>query len=167
MRIILTALVAPVLLAGCKNVSGSYPSLQPRAAEGIDPRLPVAPLSAPTATSAEVIARLNELVRQARSGDAAFRPLMTAAERAAGSAGGAQSESWILAQQALSAAMAARGPTTRAMGDVDELAARELERSGTLSPADLLAVQQAAAAISAIARDQQVRIEAVARRLGA
>jgi hypothetical protein len=92
---------------------------------------------------------------------------MTRAERLAGTAGARQSESWILAQQALSAATAARGSTTRALGDLDALAARQLEQSGTIATADLAAVQQAAAAISSIARAQQERIDAVARRLGA
>ena len=155
-----------MLLAGCSKVDGPYPSLQPRAAETVDPRLPVAPLSAPAAASAALIAQLDTLLSQARTGDAAFRPAVARAEQLARSAGGPQSESWILAQQALSAAMAARGPTMRALGDVDELAARQIELRATIAPADLLSVQQAAAAISAIASDQQARIEAVARRLG-
>ena len=167
MRHFLPMLIAATLLAGCSKVGGPYPSLQPRSAETIDPRLPVAPLSAPTGVSAALAEQLDVLLGRARAGDAAFLPAMDRAEQLARSAAARQSESWILAQQALSAAMAARGPTTRALGDADELAARQLEQRGTIAPADLLAVQRAAAAISAIAGAQQARIEAVARRLGA
>jgi hypothetical protein len=167
MRSLLLALSASVLLAGCNNVGGPYPSLQPRSAEGIDPRLPVAPLSAPAPVTPALLAQVEALVGQARAGDAAFAPAMARAEQVASGAGASQTESWIVAQQALSAAMAARAPTTRAMGDVDELAARQLTGSGTIAPADLVAVQRAAAEITAIANGQQQRIEAVARRLGA
>ena len=168
MRPFLPLLIATAAaLGGCSKVGGPYPSLQPRSAEAIDPRLPVAPLSSPGAVTSDLTRQLDALLGQARAGDAAFRPAMTRAERLAGSAGARQSESWILAQQALSAATAARGSTTRALGDLDALAARQLEQSGTIATADLAAVQQAEAAISSIARAQQERIDAVARRLGA
>ena len=51
-------------------------------------------------------------------------------ERLARAAGSPQGESWVAAQQALSAAQAARGPTTRALGDIDGLAAAALEQRG-------------------------------------
>jgi hypothetical protein len=167
MRLFLPLLIAAAALSGCSKVGGPYPSLQPRSAETIDPRLPVAPLSSPAAVSAGLAGQLGALVSQARAGDSAFRPAMAQAERLARSAATRQSESWILAQQALSAAAAARGPTTRALGDVDALAATQLEQAQTIPPADLAAVSQAAAAISSIAAEQQARIDAVARRLGA
>lgn len=166
MRSLLLLLLASALLSGCSKVGGPYPSLQPRSAEAIDPRLPVAPLSSPAAVTAELTGRLDSLVEQARSGDSAFRPAMAQAERLASAAGTRQGESWVLAQQALSAATAARAPTTRALGDLDALAAGQLEQSGTISPADLAAVKEAAALVSSIARAQQERIDAVARRLG-
>lgn len=166
MRSLLPIFLAPVLIVGCKNVGGPYPSLQPRSAEGIDPRLPVAPVSAPSSVSTALSSQLDDLVRQARAGDAAFVPAVARAERLASAAGAPQTESWILAQQALSAAMAARAPTTRAMADADELAARQVTQRGTISTADLTAIQRAAATISSIARSQQDRIEAAARRIG-
>lgn len=165
MRSLPPLLLASAVLVGCKNVGGPYPSLQPRTAEDIDPRLPVAPLSQPTPLSADLAAQLEELVRQARAGDAAFVPAIARAERLARAAGGRATESWIVAQQALSAAMAARAPTTRAMGDADELAARQVAQRGTISPADLVAIQRTAAVISGIARGQQERIEAAAMRI--
>jgi len=163
---------APILLllaaslAGCTSPGGPYPSLQPRPAEAIDPRLPVPPLSAPGPVSASLAAQLDDLVRQGRAGDSAFGGAMAEAERLAGAAGAPQSESWIAAQQALSAAAAARATTTKALGDIDAIAASQLERQRTISPADLAAVQQASAAVAAIDRAQHARIAAVSRRLG-
>jgi hypothetical protein len=91
---------------------------------------------------------------------------MAQAERLARSAGAAQSESWISAQQALSAAAAARAVTTRALADIDEIAADQLEQQRTLSPSDLAAVQDAAQAAGAIDRAQHARLASVSRQLG-
>ena len=161
-------LIAAILLmaTACSTPAGNLPSLQPRASEGIDPRLPVAPLSSGAPASEALNARLAELVRQGRSGDAAFAPAMVEAERLARAAGVAQGESWIAAQQALSAAAAARSMTTRALGDIDAIAAQQLEQQSTISPADLAAVREAAATVGAIDRRQHARLTAVARALG-
>ena len=110
--------------------------------------------------------RLGALVAQARDGDAAFGPAIAQAERAANSAGAPQSESWIAAQQALSAAVAARAPTVHALGDIDALGADKLQGQGGLAPADLSAIQQASATVGAIDQRQADRIAAIQRRLG-
>lgn len=155
-----------ILAAGCAEVGGPYPSLQPRAAEAIDPRLPVErPVNDRPVTPA-IAARLAELAGVARGGDAAFVPLAGEAERLAAAAGAARSESWIAAQEALSAAVAARGPTVRALGDIDGLGAERLAEQGGLSPNDLAAIQAAAADVGAIERRQAARIAAVQSRLG-
>ncbi len=111
-------------------------------------------------------ARLQQLVRQAREGDAVFRAAAEGAERLAGSAGARESESWIAAQQALSAAVAARAPTTRALGDIDALGSSAITARGGLAPADLAALQAAAAEVAGIDRRQASRIGAIQRRLG-
>ena len=72
-----------------------------------------------------------------------------AAERAASAAGARGSESWVAAQQALSALVAARGPVTRALADVDALAAATLARLGGISAGDKSAIETAAEAIAA------------------
>jgi len=155
-----------VAVSACVAQSGPTPSLQPRAAEAIDPRVPVEGKVNDRPVSPTLAARLSELVAQARSGDAAFAPAVEQAERLAGSAGGPQSESWIAAQQALSAAVSAREPTARALGDIDALGANMLQTNGGLAPADLAAIQKAAAEVGALDRRQATRVEAIQRRLG-
>ena len=153
-------------LAACAAPPGQPPSLAPRSAEAIDPRLPVRAEPVLAAPSAALAARLAELIASARGSDAEFGPAAAAAERLAATAGAAQSESWIAAQQALSAAVAARGPTARALGDIDALAARPLQERGAIPPGDLAAIEAAAAEVAAIERRQAARVEAVVARLG-
>jgi len=159
-------LVSVLLLAACSSAGGPYPSLQPRAAEAIDPRIePVRPMNDRPVTR-ELASQLAALVDQARAGDAAFEPAAANAERLAASAGAAQSESWIAAQTALSAAIAARRPTAVAQGDIDALGAGKLQSQGGIAPNDLKAIQEAAAQVASIARRQTDRIDAMQRRLG-
>lgn len=154
------------LLAACAAPSGPYPSLAPRAAEAIDPRVPI-PSEAPIGPAdANLTAHLAALIDQAQAGDAAFSDAAAHAERlAAAAAGSSQSESWVVAQQALSAAQAARGPTTRALGDIDSLAASALEQRGGIPAGNLAAIQAAAARVAEIARRQADRLDAIEARL--
>jgi hypothetical protein len=159
-------LIVLLLLGGCGSPGGPYPSLRPRAAEAIDPRVPVErPVNDRPVTPA-LAARLAELVSQARGGDAAFEPAAATAERLAAAAGAPQSESWIAAQEALTAAIAAREPTARALGDIDALAATMLQAQGGIAPNDLAAIQSAAAEAAAIDRRQTARIDALKKQLG-
>src|SRR4051812_8516278 len=146
-------------LSACAAPGGSYPSLQPRAAEAIDPRVPVVrPVNDRPVTS-ELAARLAALVDQARSGDSAFNAAASAAERLAGGAGAPRSESWIAAQEALTAAIAARRPTATALGDIDEIASTALQTRGGIAPNDLAAIQGAAATVGSIDQRQAQRID--------
>jgi hypothetical protein len=153
-------------LSACESTGGPFPSLQPRAAEALDPRVAVVRPMNDRPVTASLAARLSELVAEARSGDAAFRPLAEQAERLAAAAGAPQSESWVAAQQALSAALEARGPTATALGDIDALGATMLQRQQGLAPADLAAIQSAGAEAGAIDQRQADRVAAIQRRLG-
>jgi hypothetical protein len=160
------AFLTMLVLAGCSSAGGPYPSLQPRAAEDIDPRLqPVRPINDRPVAPA-LTAQLAALVDQARGGDTAFEPAVANAERLAAAAGAPQSESWIAAQEALSAAIAARKPTAIAQADIDALGARALQTQGGIAPNDLKAIQHAADEVAAIARGQTDRIDAIKKRLG-
>ena len=160
------AVLMSVGLIACAPSGGPFPSLQPRAGEDVDPRVPVIrPMNDRPVTPA-LASRLAELVSEARSGDAAFTPLAAEAERLAAAAGAPQSESWVAAQQALSAAVEARGPTARAVGDIDALGANLLQTQQGLAPADLAAIQSAGAEAGAIDQRQADRIKAVQARLG-
>ena len=159
-------LIALIGLTACSTSGGPYPSLRPRAAEAIDPRLqPLRPLNERPVASG-LAAQLAALVGQARSGDSAFQPAADTADRLAGSAGAPQSESWITAQEALSAAIAARKPTALAQADIDALAGNALQAHGGIAPNDLKAIEDAAAEVGAVAHGQTMRIDAIKRRLG-
>ena len=154
------------LLSACAAPGGPYPSLQPRAAEAIDPRMPVVrPLNDRPVTSS-LAAQLSVLVDQARSGNSAFDGAASEAERLAETAGGPQSEGWIAAQEALSAAIAARKPAVTALGDIDGLAAAALQTQGGFAPSDLAAIKSAQAEVGALDASQAARIDAVQKRLG-
>ena len=163
-----TAILVLALAAagGCSSPGGTPPSLAPRAAEAIDPRVPVQGAVNSRPVSPALAGRLAQLVALARQGDAAFRPLAGRAQQLAGAAGAPQTEAWVVAQEALSAAVAARGPTARALGDADALAAEALQTQGGLAPADLAAIQGAAAEIGSIDARHAETIAAIQRRLG-
>ncbi|WP_205481473.1 hypothetical protein [Sphingomonas arenae] len=142
------------------------PSLAPRPAESIDPRLPVPDRSGEIPLDATLAAGLQALVAQARATETPFEAAIAPAEQAAAAAGARDSESWITAQQALSGAIAARYPTTRALGDLDALSAARLKERGFIAPRDLAAIREAAEAIAAIDSRQAARVDAVQARLG-
>ena len=160
------SLLPVIALTACAVPGGPYPSLQPRAADAVDPRVPVErPINDRPVTPA-LAARVAALVAQARGGEAAFEPAAAEAERLAASAGAPQSESWTVAQQALSAAIEAREAAASALGDLDALAANALETQGGIAPNDLAAIQNAAAQVGAIDQRQAARIKALQERLG-
>jgi hypothetical protein len=116
--------------------------------------------------NAALASRLAELVTQARIGDSAFRTQAEAAQRLAEAAGPKLSESWIAAQQALSAAIEARAPTSTALGDIDALGADKLQAQGGLAPADLAAIRSAGEEVGTLDERQAETIRAISRRLG-
>ena len=113
-----------------------------------------------------VASHLAQLVGEARNGDAAFSSQAAEAERLAAVAGAPHSEGWVAAQEALSAAIAAAGPTRIAMADIDALGAHALQTNGGMSPNDLAAIKTAGAEVGAIDQRQADRIKAIQRRLG-
>ncbi|HEX3676378.1 MAG TPA: hypothetical protein VHU79_03155, partial [Sphingomicrobium sp.] len=158
MRAQLFFLLATIALGACSTAGGPYPSLKPRAAEATDPRIqPVRPVN-DRPVSPALAAQLARLVDEARAGDTAFGPAATEAQRLAAIAGASQSESWIVAQEALSAAIAARRPTALAQADIDALGATALQTQGGIAPNDFKAIHTAAAEVLEIARGQTDRI---------
>ena len=161
-----TALLSILALTACSAPGGPYPSLQPRAAETIDPRVPVVRPVNDRPVTAGLAARLAALIDQAQSGDAAFDGAASVAERLAGGAGPPRSESWIAAQEALTAAIAARRPTATAMGDIDEIGATALQNQAGIAPNDFAAIKSAAAKVGAIDSRQADRVASIQNRLG-
>lgn len=163
--LLIASLTATVALHGCTASKLTPPSLAPRAAEAIDPRLPVEHALVVRPISAGVGARLAALLGEARSGDAAFRAALGPAQRAAAGAGPARSEGWIAAQEALSATEAARAPTSRALSEIDAIAGAAVVGKGAIGASELAAVQAAADDVAAIDRTQRAAIGELSARL--
>jgi hypothetical protein len=153
-------------LAGCANSAGNAPSLSPRPAEAIDPRVAVPEPALSTTPNPGLVAQLDTLVAQAVAGDQAFQPLIDRAGQLAAGAGPRGSESWISAQQALSAAVAARSPVARSVGDIDALAAKRIQAVGGIAAADLKAIQAAAARVATIDSSEAKHVTEIQARLG-
>jgi hypothetical protein len=134
-----------LVLAGCSHAEIDAPSLAPRPEEAIDPRVPVPEPAISMAPGAGLVDQLDLLVAQAQSGDRAFQPLAERARQLAESAGARESESWIAAQQALSAAVAARAPVATAVADIQALGAHRIQSLGGIAAGDLMAIDTAAA----------------------
>jgi hypothetical protein len=160
-------LIAVCLAGACSMPdAGPEPSLAPRPAEAIDPRVPI-PGTVPSGPAdAALAARLGELVGTARAGSAQFDARLANAERLAGAAGPMASESWVAAQQALSLLIEQYGVTTRAAADIDALASSRLEGQRWIRPTDQQAISAAAAEVSAISEPQAAAIERLQNQLG-
>jgi hypothetical protein len=112
-----------------------------------------------------LVSQLAELVNEARAGDAEFQAAADQAERLAANAGAPQSENWVVAQEALTAAVAARGPVGTALGNIDALGATALQTQKGIAPKDLAAINSAAAMVTAIDEREAARVKAIQDRL--
>ena len=153
-------------LVGCATSTVNEPSLARRSAEAIDPRIPIP--SEPTLgpVNQTLSSRLSQLVAEGRAGAAAFNAEVAQAQRLADAAGASQSESWIVAQQALSGLEGARARTTRALSDIDAIAAQRIQSAAGLTLADQRAVEAASSEISEISDRQAAIIDRLGARLG-
>ena len=152
-------LLAVLIIAGCSVPgAGPEPSLAPRAAESIDPRVPIPDDGPAGPVDRTLAARLDALVAVARGGEAAFAAREGEAARLASGAGAVSSESWIIAQQALSRLVEQFGVTTRVAADIDALASGRLKSKHWINPADRNAIASAASAVSAISEPQAASI---------
>ena len=159
---------APLLalgLSACAATSTTEPSLARRPAEAIDPRLPV-PVAAPTGPADPALAsRLAELLAQGNEGARAFDSLTAQAEALANAAGPRESESWIVAQQALSGLEGARAKSTASLSEIDAIASARIQSGAGLKPADLAAIEAASAELRATTDRQSAIIDRLGARL--
>jgi hypothetical protein len=128
-----------LLLAGC-TVSGSSPSLAPRAVEREYSNAPPPtgpcrlqgdgcfeggsgdqPVPPPPANDVQLRARIEALLGSARAGQAAFARQLEDTVASVSRAGVQGSDAWIAAQQALSRLEAARAPAVDALTEFDAL----------------------------------------------
>jgi hypothetical protein len=161
----IVALVPLLLAVGCSSPAMHEPSLAPRAAESIDPRLPIPDPVPSGKVDAALAQRLQELVSAAQAGTAAFNAQEGEATRLAAAAGPMASESWVAAQQALSRLVERHGVTTRAAGDIDALAGGRLDSQHWIRPADREAIAAAAAEVGSINEAQSGAIQRLTNQL--
>jgi hypothetical protein len=123
---------APVLasilalgLTACASTAGKYPSLAIRDAERVqgtfEPDAAPTPAPAPPPPSAELVARLGQLVDDASRAHRTFTAAVPGAQRAVAAAGGTGSDSWASAQVALADLDAARSKAAVPLGELDVL----------------------------------------------
>jgi hypothetical protein len=153
-------------LIGCTTSEINEPSLARRSAEAIDPRIPIA--SAPTLGPVDpaLASRLSQLVAEGKAGGSTFNSEVAQAQALAGAAGPSQSESWIVAQQALSGLEGARARTSRALSDIDAIAAQRVQSGTGLTLADQGAIEAASEELSAITDRQSAIVDQLGARLG-
>jgi len=105
--------------------------------------------------------RIAALTAEARAGWRDFEAEAGATERAAGTAGAAGSDSWLVAQQAISRLEASRARTMAARAELDRLALERQDRP--TSPADRQAIEAAIVEAEEIAGRQQARLQRIRR----
>ncbi len=159
-------LAAMFAVGACAAPSGPTPTLAPRAAEAIDPRVPVVAATVQRQVDPTLASRLADLIGRAQRAEGAFVVAAGEAQRLAGFAGAPQSEGWIVAQQALTTAVAARAPITQALADIDATGSAQIAKNGGIAPPDLAAIEAAAAQVGAIDRSQAQVIEQLQARIG-
>jgi hypothetical protein len=157
-------LALTAMLAGCAAVPEG-PSLARRPAEAIDPRLPVADRSAELPADPALAAALRRVAGPAFAQASVVDSAIGRAERLVRAAGPRGSESWIEAQQALSAAIAAQAPVTRAIGEFDQAIAERIRSGSRLVPRDLAAARAIADDLATIDRGHRAAIAALQQRL--
>ncbi|WP_118857629.1 hypothetical protein [Sphingomonas mesophila] len=136
-------LLGLIALGGCQTPGApSEPSLAPRAAEAIDPRLPVEAAVDARPADPALAARIAALVGQADQAANAFAAAEPRVRSAAEEAGPRESESWIAATLALGELERIRAPFTAALAELDALRAAAV-RNPAASAADLAALAEA------------------------
>ena len=164
-RLAIPVAIAALIGACARPDIGPEPSLAPRAAEAIDPRVAI-PSEVPMGNvDLGLMGRLAALVAEARAAAPAFDARRAEAERLASAAGPATSESWIAAQLALSRVGGQHGVTTRVAADIDELAATRLKTQRWIAPADREAIAAAAADVAVLSAAQAAAIERLREQL--
>ena len=161
-RVLFPPLFLGLLIAGCAS-GGDFPSLAPRPVEQLSMEEPVR-VDPAVAPDPALRGRVAELLARARAGDAAFERAYARAAPLARAAGGASSDSWVQAQEAISRAEVARTETTVALADLDRLA---VERADVpTSDSDHAALMEAVQTAQALANDQHRRLEGLRNSLG-
>jgi hypothetical protein len=154
-------LLAPPLLAGCSSAAVG-PSLAKRPIESRDLSEPVRQVAPPAPADTALKAQIEGLVARAQAGQNGFAALLPKADSAASAAGSNGSESWVVAQQLLSALESERAPSTAALAEMDALIATQVKAG---NDAGLSELQAADAQIGTIVDAQQRDLDRLSARI--
>jgi len=153
-------ILAILSIGGCTAVDA--PSLAPRAVEKVPIEAPEPYVEETGAADPALAARLAPLVAQAEAGHRDFTAARQDVEKAVAAAGPSGSESWILAQQALSALDGKRVALQDVGTKVDAI---RLEPANA-APGNRQAIEDASARIQALVDDEATTMQRLAGTLG-
>jgi hypothetical protein len=153
--------LASLMLSACSS-AGIGPSLAKRPIESRDLSEPVREAVPPAPADASLRAQIERLVQRAQAGQNAFAALQPKAESAATAAGADGSESWVAAQELLSALESERAPSTAALAELDALIAERV-RAG--SDAGLAELRAADAQVTQLVDAQQRDLDRIRARI--
>jgi hypothetical protein len=154
-------ILAPLMLAACAD-AGAGPSLAKRPIESLDLGEPVRQVAPPVPADATLRARIAGIMEAAQSGQRAFAALLPKADSAASAAGADGTESWVAAQQLLSALESERAPSTAALAELDALIATRLKDG---NEAGLTELEAADSKIAALVDAQQADLDRIRARI--
>jgi hypothetical protein len=166
----LLALLLPFGMAAC-STTGAYPSLAERDVERISgsaapaegEAAPAVPALPPA--SADLVTRLDGLVKVAQAADRQFQTSRAAAQRAVAAAGGEGTDSWSGASVALAKLESSRSSGMGALADLDVLYADARNAAPTDESPSSIAIRDARAQVSALIEAQDQVIAALSARL--
>jgi len=160
MRRAYTILPSLLLVAGCQAVDA--PSLAPRPAEKLPIEAPAEYVEPEGTVDPALAGRLAPIVAQAEEGHRQFKVALASVEKTVASAGSQGSESWIVAQQALSTLDPARAPLQQANISIEAIR----NEPANAVPANRALVDKAAARIDALTDEETRAISALVAKLG-
>jgi hypothetical protein len=147
-----------LLASGCSATPGAYPSLAPRAVESIDMGAEVRPRpAAPTPVDAGLDARATALLGSVRDARSAFETALAQARPQIAAAGAPGSESWVVAQQALTRVQQARSAMVTAVAELDALRIAQAQRP----PVDMTVLDAAWQEAGVLDAEQAAKLEGI------
>ena len=166
-----------LLLPGCLQGPGSFPSLAPRPYEITADEMAQRPDEDLPAPTPPVTTPLSYEQRQAvaaaqdkhRAADAAFRAALPEVRRLVDAAAGAAqgTENWVVAQQSLSRLEALRTPSAEALADLDRLLTERLQQEQQGAAGGGVAdIGMPRAMIAEAVAEQSAIIAGLSRRIG-
>ncbi|WP_404479843.1 hypothetical protein [Novosphingobium sp. BL-52-GroH] len=164
------ALLLPFGMAAC-STSGAYPSLAQRDVERISgsaspaqgdasPGVPALPPA-----SADLVTRLQGLVKVAQAADRQFQSSRAATERTVAAAGGVGTDSWSSASVALAKLESSRSSGMGALADLDVLYADARDKAPLEESPSVTAIAAARSEVAALLDAQDAVIAGLSARL--